>query len=122
MRMYCMCKKNQLKLINIFHGSYLPPVASLTPPMLHAVNRFGQLRDDNDPNLTYEGDNNVLLQQTANYLLSWSTGDTSPLGTLDVLNQPIPTFSLPSTHFTLPGEQITHLVSGHNTTYVWSHF
>ena len=34
------------------------------------ASRFSELRDNNDPLLTFEGDNNVLLQQTSNFLLS----------------------------------------------------
>ncbi|XP_065054901.1 peroxisomal acyl-coenzyme A oxidase 3-like [Rhopilema esculentum] len=58
-----------------------------------SVNRFGSLRDDNDPNCTYEGDNNMLLGQTSNHLLSLlyqlkrGKQIASPLGSTLFLNR-----------------------------------
>lgn len=56
---------------------------------LKAAN-LGELRANNDPAVTYEGDNNVLGQQTSNWLMKqWSSAEApkSPLGTVNFLLQ-----------------------------------
>jgi acyl-CoA oxidase len=52
---------------------------------MYAAARFGQLREDHDANLTWEGDNNVLIQQAGMYLLSMyqKRARDSPLHSLD---------------------------------------
>ncbi|KAL1132573.1 hypothetical protein AAG570_010525 [Ranatra chinensis] len=52
---------------------------------------FGDLRSDNDANVTYEGDNNVLTQQTSNWLIQlWSKHNVqnqwdTPLGSVSFI-------------------------------------
>ncbi|KAI4499967.1 hypothetical protein M0802_004837 [Mischocyttarus mexicanus] len=53
--------------------------------------RLGDIRNDHDANCTYEGENNILIQQSSNWLISqWSSilnGQTvsSPFGTIDYI-------------------------------------
>lgn len=52
---------------------------------------LGDLRNDNDASCTYEGENNVLIQQTSNWLLATRRQgyarftEASPLGTVAFL-------------------------------------
>lgn len=55
------------------------------------ASQLGELRNDNDANITYEGENAVLTQQASNWLLNvWRKGanafkEASPLGSADFL-------------------------------------
>ncbi|XP_045533158.1 peroxisomal acyl-coenzyme A oxidase 3-like [Pieris brassicae] len=55
--------------------------------------RIGDIRNDNDANCTYEGENSLLVQQTSNWLLGlWPqrnslTAEHSPLGSLGFLQE-----------------------------------
>uniref|UniRef100_A0A1S4GXK8 Acyl-coenzyme A oxidase n=1 Tax=Anopheles gambiae TaxID=7165 RepID=A0A1S4GXK8_ANOGA len=57
------------------------------------LSTIGDLRGNNDPNCTYEGENNVLIQQASNWLLSvrakgWDKfAEVSPLGSAQFLAQ-----------------------------------
>jgi hypothetical protein len=42
----------------------------MTNVLVIVATGFGIIRDDNDPSCTFEGDNNVLLQQASNIILS----------------------------------------------------
>lgn len=48
---------------------------------------LGELRNNHDPCLTYEGDNNVLGQQGSNWLLRQWTNLESPLGSINFLKR-----------------------------------
>lgn len=75
--------------------------------------RLGDIRSTIDPMVTYEGDNNVLVQQTSNWLLrQWQVvqsgnGSISPLGSCDFLNnyRDIITQKYNSSHSTDPNRK-----------------
>jgi len=57
-----------------------------------SYSRLGLMREENDPSLTYEGDNNVLIQQLARYLIQtvqrkqMGKPVASPFGSVNYLN------------------------------------
>ncbi|XP_053694048.1 peroxisomal acyl-coenzyme A oxidase 3 isoform X1 [Sabethes cyaneus] len=59
------------------------------------LSTIGELRNDNDPNCTYEGENNVLIQQTSNWILNIRSkgyekfAEVSPLGTVAFLKDTV---------------------------------
>ncbi|GMT23508.1 hypothetical protein PFISCL1PPCAC_14805, partial [Pristionchus fissidentatus] len=58
------------------------------------VSRLNELRDTYDPSQTFEGENNILVQQASNYLLSQKKQGilTSPMGSTDFLKARPTTF------------------------------
>lgn len=54
---------------------------------LKAAN-LGELRNNHDPCCTYEGDNNVLGQQTSNWMVrQWENGVENPSGTAEFITR-----------------------------------
>ena len=64
------------------------------------MSRLGDIRSENDANCTYEGENNVLIQQASNWLLSqWEnvlqgTKIVSPLGSANFIEGAIEILTL----------------------------
>lgn len=84
--------------------------------LLLLVSRLGDLRAENDANCTYEGENNVLIQQTSNWLLNQWTNMInekpvhSPFGTADFIKDQnkilLQKFSYSTVHETLTPESM----------------
>lgn len=54
----------------------------------HKAANLGELRNNHDPCCTYEGDNNVLGQQTSNWLVrQWDNGVENPSGTAEFIDR-----------------------------------
>ncbi|XP_076182436.1 peroxisomal acyl-coenzyme A oxidase 3 isoform X2 [Ptiloglossa arizonensis] len=80
------------------------------------MSRLGDLRAENDANCTYEGENNVLIQQTSNWLLNQWTNMInekpvhSPFGTADFIKDQnkilLQKFSYSTVHETLTPENL----------------
>lgn len=78
-----------MKSVHVKHFTF----CSFNLYSLLLVSRLGDLRAENDANCTYEGENNVLIQQASNWLLNqWSNmvngkPVNSPLGTADFIQK-----------------------------------
>lgn len=54
----------------------------------HKAANLGELRNNHDPCCTYEGDNNVLGQQTSNWFVrQWENGVENPSGTAEFIDR-----------------------------------
>lgn len=71
------------------------------------MSRLGDIRAENDANCTYEGENNVLIQQASNWLLSQWT---------NVINGRPVLSPLGSADFLVDAEQILNTKFHHSTT------
>ncbi|GMR47787.1 hypothetical protein PMAYCL1PPCAC_17982, partial [Pristionchus mayeri] len=73
------------------------------------ISRLNELRDTYDPSQTFEGENNILVQQASNYLLSQKKQGilSSPMGSIDFLQSP------PSTFGGWKGDSLENVISAY---------